>query len=169
MTWQLNRKYLFWVYEAVTLESHLLNYVFPSLQIVPTEYKYISKEVLPTNQFSVTEYFSPINEFDRNWPGKSSPIQRFLGCLPLWPSFVPTLSRGIIPCIFYAAVYFLYDLSPITVTIREERRSFLHFLTRLCAVLGGTFALTGLSCFPSIVFDSTGVHVVSTNVILIRW
>ncbi|GAB2242841.1 hypothetical protein Droror1_Dr00019616 [Drosera rotundifolia] len=42
------------------------------------------------------------------------------------------------------AVYFLYDLSPITVTIKEERRSFLHFITRLCAVLGGTFALTGM-------------------------
>ncbi|KAL0432643.1 UNVERIFIED_CONTAM: Endoplasmic reticulum-Golgi intermediate compartment protein 3 [Sesamum latifolium] len=80
------------------------------VNIVPTEYKYISKEVLPTNQFSVTEYFSPISEFDRAWP----------------------------------AVYFLYDLSPITVTIREERRSFLHFITRLCAVLGGTFALTGM-------------------------
>uniref|UniRef100_A0A803QIJ1 Endoplasmic reticulum-Golgi intermediate compartment protein 3 n=2 Tax=Cannabis sativa TaxID=3483 RepID=A0A803QIJ1_CANSA len=44
----------------------------------------------------------------------------------------------------WPAVYFLYDLSPITVTIKEERRSFLHFITRLCAVLGGTFALTGL-------------------------
>ncbi|KAH9602464.1 hypothetical protein KSS87_005495 [Heliosperma pusillum] len=44
----------------------------------------------------------------------------------------------------WPAVYFLYDLSPITVTIREERRSFLHFLTRLSAVLGGTFALTGM-------------------------
>lgn len=45
----------------------------------------------------------------------------------------------------FSAVYFLYDLSPITVTIKEERRSFLHLITRLCAVLGGTFALTG-SC-----------------------
>ncbi|WOL19599.1 endoplasmic reticulum-Golgi intermediate compartment protein 3 isoform X1 [Canna indica] len=44
----------------------------------------------------------------------------------------------------WPAVFFLYDLSPITVTIKEERRSFLHFLTRLCAVLGGTFALTGM-------------------------
>jgi len=44
----------------------------------------------------------------------------------------------------WPAVYFLYDLSPITVTIREERRSFIHFITRLCAVLGGTFALTGM-------------------------
>ncbi|CDP16085.1 unnamed protein product [Coffea canephora] len=44
----------------------------------------------------------------------------------------------------WPAVYFLYDLSPITVTIKEERRNFLHFITRLCAVLGGTFALTGM-------------------------
>ncbi|GMH12505.1 hypothetical protein Nepgr_014346 [Nepenthes gracilis] len=44
----------------------------------------------------------------------------------------------------WPAVYFLYDLSPITVTIKEERRSFLHFVTRLSAVLGGTFALTGM-------------------------
>ncbi|EPS71314.1 hypothetical protein M569_03444, partial [Genlisea aurea] len=44
----------------------------------------------------------------------------------------------------WPAVFFLYDLSPITVTIREERRSFRHFITRLCAVLGGTFALTGM-------------------------
>ncbi|MBA0637370.1 hypothetical protein Godav_029279 [Gossypium davidsonii] len=84
--------------------------VFTTLQIVPTEYRYIWKEVLPTNQFSVSEYFSPMKEYDRSWP----------------------------------AVYFLYDLSPITVTIKEERRSFLHFITRLCAVLGGTFALTGM-------------------------
>ncbi|CAI7852919.1 unnamed protein product, partial [Closterium sp. NIES-54] len=40
------------------------------------------------------------------------------------------------------AVYFLYDLSPIAVSITESHRSFFHFLTRLCAVLGGTFALS---------------------------
>ncbi|CAK9229104.1 unnamed protein product [Sphagnum troendelagicum] len=44
----------------------------------------------------------------------------------------------------YPAVYFVYDLSPITVTIKEHRRNFGHFLTRLCAVLGGTFAVTGM-------------------------
>lgn len=42
-----------------------------------------------------------------------------------------------------AAVYFVYDLSPIVVTIKEHRRNFGHFVTRLCAVLGGTFAVTG--------------------------
>ena len=107
-------------------------------QVVPTEYRYISKEVLPTNQFSVTEYFSPMNEFDRTWPG----------WFYVWSWFCSFLSVGFdycFPFVFLsAAVYFLYDLSPITVTIKEERRSFLHFITRLCAVLGGTFAVTGL-------------------------
>lgn len=39
------------------------------MQIVPTEYRYLSKEVLPTNQFSVTEYYSPMKQYDRSWPG----------------------------------------------------------------------------------------------------
>eukprot|EP00245_Coleochaete_scutata_P010511 TRINITY_DN3696_c0_g3_i1.p1 TRINITY_DN3696_c0_g3~~TRINITY_DN3696_c0_g3_i1.p1 ORF type:complete len:351 (+),score=56.23 TRINITY_DN3696_c0_g3_i1:119-1171(+) len=42
------------------------------------------------------------------------------------------------------AVYFLYDLSPVAVTVEEKRRNFFHFITRLCAVLGGTFAVSGL-------------------------
>ncbi|GBG66871.1 hypothetical protein CBR_g72627 [Chara braunii] len=42
------------------------------------------------------------------------------------------------------AVYFLYDLSPITVTITETRRNFFHLITRICAVIGGAFAVTGM-------------------------
>eukprot|EP00850_Spirogloea_muscicola_P018367 SM000167S02980 [mRNA] locus=s167:272820:275057:- [translate_table: standard] len=42
------------------------------------------------------------------------------------------------------AVYFVYDLSPVTVSITERRRNLLHFITRLCAVLGGTFAFSGM-------------------------
>jgi hypothetical protein len=59
-----------------------------------------------------------------------------------------------------AAVYFLYDLSPITVTIKEERRNFLHFLTRLCAVLGGTFAVTGdlIYCFLFYLMPELGIY-----------
>ena len=41
------------------------------------------------------------------------------------------------------AVWFLYDLSPISVDIQERHQSFLHFLTRVCAVIGGGFAVTG--------------------------
>eukprot|EP00232_Nephroselmis_pyriformis_P005776 CAMPEP_0182908472 /NCGR_PEP_ID=MMETSP0034_2-20130328/35229_1 /TAXON_ID=156128 /ORGANISM="Nephroselmis pyriformis, Strain CCMP717" /LENGTH=203 /DNA_ID=CAMNT_0025044653 /DNA_START=3 /DNA_END=611 /DNA_ORIENTATION=- len=42
------------------------------------------------------------------------------------------------------AVYFLYDLSPITVSITEKKRAVAHFLTRICAVVGGVFAVTGM-------------------------
>jgi len=42
------------------------------------------------------------------------------------------------------AVYFLYDLSPITVEISDAPKSLGHFLTRVCAVVGGVFAVTGM-------------------------
>lgn len=42
------------------------------------------------------------------------------------------------------SVVFLYDFSPITVTVTVKRRSLLHLLVRFCAVVGGVFAVTGL-------------------------
>lgn len=41
-------------------------------------------------------------------------------------------------------VYFIYDVSPVAVTLKEKRRSIGHLLSRLCAVVGGTFAITGM-------------------------
>lgn len=41
------------------------------------------------------------------------------------------------------AIYFMYDLSPIMVAIKDARASFAHLLVRLCAVVGGVFAITG--------------------------
>lgn len=41
------------------------------------------------------------------------------------------------------SVWFSYDISPISVTISETRKSFAHLLTRFCAVVGGVFAVTG--------------------------
>jgi endoplasmic reticulum-Golgi intermediate compartment protein 3 len=120
------------------------------VQVVPTEYRYLSKEVLPTNQFSVNEYFVPMKQNDKSWPGTiPSRVKLQLRTL----CFI--LTRFLSP-FDGTAVYFLYDLSPITVTIKEERRSFLHFLTRLCAVLGGTFAMTGMNhcVFSSLPFCS---------------
>jgi hypothetical protein len=34
-------------------------------------------------------------------------------------------------------VFFFYDLSPIKVTFTEQHVSFLHFLTNVCAIVGG--------------------------------
>ncbi|KAK4378604.1 hypothetical protein RND71_000466 [Anisodus tanguticus] len=41
-------------------------------------------------------------------------------------------------------VYFFYDLSPIKVTFTEEHVSFFHFLTNVCAIIGGVFTVAGV-------------------------
>ncbi|KAL1547018.1 endoplasmic reticulum-Golgi intermediate compartment protein 3-like [Salvia divinorum] len=41
-------------------------------------------------------------------------------------------------------VFFFYDLSPIKVTFTETHVSFLHFLTNVCAIIGGIFTVSGI-------------------------
>ncbi|GER55520.1 endoplasmic reticulum-Golgi intermediatecompartment protein [Striga asiatica] len=41
-------------------------------------------------------------------------------------------------------VFFFFDLSPIKVTFTEEHTSFLHFLTHICAIVGGIFTVAGI-------------------------
>ncbi|KAG5128929.1 hypothetical protein JHK84_035326 [Glycine max] len=96
-------------------------------------FKYYIK-VVPTEYRYISKEVLPTNQFSVS--EYYSPINQFDRT---WP-----------------AVYFLYDLSPITVTIKEERRSFLHFITRLCAVLGGTFAVTELHTLQS--HTSSSLH-----------
>ncbi|XP_019461974.1 PREDICTED: endoplasmic reticulum-Golgi intermediate compartment protein 3-like [Lupinus angustifolius] len=47
--------------------------------------------------------------------------------------------QGAIP-----GVFFIYDISPIKVTFKEEHISFLHFLTNICAIIGGIFTIAGI-------------------------
>jgi len=42
------------------------------------------------------------------------------------------------------AIYFRYDFSPVTVKIERRRRSFAHFLTDICAVVGGVVTVLRL-------------------------
>ncbi|KAK9865559.1 hypothetical protein WJX84_003935 [Apatococcus fuscideae] len=54
------------------------------------------------------------------------------------------------------AVWFMYDMSPILVTVHEARFSLGHLLVRLCAVIGGVFAVTGMT--------DRAVHKIMTSV-----
>jgi len=45
---------------------------------------------------------------------------------------------------YIPGVFFIYDLSPIKVKFVEERVSFLHFLTNVCAIVGGVFTVSGI-------------------------
>jgi len=40
--------------------------------------------------------------------------------------------------------FVLYELSPMLVQYSEKRRSFMHFLTGVCAIIGGVFTVAGL-------------------------
>ncbi|WRX14505.1 Endoplasmic reticulum vesicle transporter [Theobroma cacao] len=44
----------------------------------------------------------------------------------------------------HPGVFFIYDFSPIKVTFKEEHISFLHFITNICAVIGGTIITNSL-------------------------
>lgn len=51
------------------------------------------------------------------------------------------------------AIWFKYDLQPITVQYRERRKPFYTFLTTICAIVGGTFTVAGI--IDGFVFSAT--------------
>ncbi|KAG5852959.1 hypothetical protein ANANG_G00068060 [Anguilla anguilla] len=42
------------------------------------------------------------------------------------------------------AIWFRYDLSPITVKYTERRQPLYRFITTICAIIGGTFTVAGI-------------------------
>ena len=48
-----------------------------------------------------------------------------------------------------------YDLNPITVRYHEERPPLYHFLTTVCAIVGGTFTVAGI--IDSCIFSATEI------------
>ncbi|CAI9738810.1 Hypothetical predicted protein [Octopus vulgaris] len=53
------------------------------------------------------------------------------------------------------AIWFRYDLSPITVRYHEKRKPFYTFLTTVCAIVGGTFTVAGI--FDSFIFTASEI------------
>ena len=52
-----------------------------------------------------------------------------------------------------SSVWFRYDLSPITVEYHQRRKPFYHFLTTICAIIGGTFTVA--SIVDSLIFTAS--------------
>ncbi|XP_065827939.1 endoplasmic reticulum-Golgi intermediate compartment protein 1-like [Oscarella lobularis] len=53
------------------------------------------------------------------------------------------------------AVWFRYDISPITVKYTVIRRPFYHFITTICAIVGGAFTVAGI--IDSMIFTASEV------------
>lgn len=105
------------------------------MQLVPTQFRRLDGHVFNTHQYSVTEYFTTAKARAVNV--RLSPLaarrMRYAHALA-WQA-----NENILP-----AVFFSYDFSPVTLTIEQQRRPLLHFLTRVCAVVGGVFAICGM-------------------------
>nr|CAB3243438.1 endoplasmic reticulum-Golgi intermediate compartment protein 1 [Phallusia mammillata] len=54
------------------------------------------------------------------------------------------------------AVWFRYELTPITVKYTERRQPFYHFITMVCAIIGGTFTVAGI--IDSMIFSATEMY-----------
>ncbi|KAF9384259.1 hypothetical protein CPB97_005815 [Podila verticillata] len=88
-------------------------------KVVGTKYIYLNKPAVNTNQYSVTQ-------FNRNLQQKDA-----FGQISQQPNGLP-------------GVFFNFDISPMLVIQKEERKSFTSFLTGVCAIVGGIFTVASL-------------------------
>lgn len=87
------------------------------VKLVPTVYVPLAGPQVHSYQFSVTEHLKRIDP-------RTIAADNAAGLLP--------------------GVFFNYELSPLRVRIEERGRSFVHFLTRVCAIIGGVFTVMGV-------------------------
>ena len=52
-------------------------------------------------------------------------------------------------------VFFMFELSPILVQLSEQSASFTHFITSLCAIIGGVFTVAGM--IDGMIYQTTRV------------
>ncbi|XP_022105808.1 endoplasmic reticulum-Golgi intermediate compartment protein 3-like [Acanthaster planci] len=84
------------------------------IKVVPTTYTKLNGQTTRTNQYSVTKHEKQVS------------ILSISG------------EQGL------PGVFVLYELSPLMVKFTEKHRSFMHFLTGVCAIIGGVFTVAGL-------------------------
>mmetsp|Transcript_19300 Transcript_19300/g.44266 ORF Transcript_19300/g.44266 Transcript_19300/m.44266 type:complete len:332 (-) Transcript_19300:351-1346(-) len=130
-------------------DFHVLSQVFPDRSTVNTSH--------------VVNHLS----FGRDYPGLKNPLDGEMktldkgsGTFEYYIKIVPTkfhhLDGTIIDTNQYSvtdhfrklqdgfpAVYFIYDISPIMVRVKQWKQSFSHYATQLCAITGGMYVVTG--------------------------
>lgn len=94
--------------------------------MVPTSYRDLGNTTIRSNQYSVTEFYVPTpgDTGKAGGPGGKRPHVQPGRTMP--------------------GVWFYYDMHAIKVDIVEQQRHFLAFLTNLCAIVGGVWAVSGV-------------------------
>ncbi|XP_077990177.1 endoplasmic reticulum-Golgi intermediate compartment protein 3-like [Glandiceps talaboti] len=95
------------------------------VKIVPTTYTKISGRTTRSNQFSCTKHEKAVST-----------------------SLAASSGEHGLP-----GVFILYEFAPLMVKYTETHRSFMHFLTGVCAIIGGVFTVAGL--IDSMIYHSS--------------
>lgn len=112
---------------AHTEQSQFMYQYF--LKVVPTEHRKLSGRTLETFQYSATSYERDLQPYDPNL-GHDEPTKTE-GTLVRTVEGVP-------------GVFFNYEICPLRVIQTESRATLWHFLSNLCAIVGGILTLAGL-------------------------
>ncbi|KAJ1300061.1 hypothetical protein OPQ81_011181 [Rhizoctonia solani] len=97
------------------------------IKVVSTEYKYLDGDVTRAHHYSVTSYerdIRPDHEFDPLRDAHGTKVQHGFEGLP--------------------GAFFHFDVSPMLVVHKETQKSFAHFVTSLCAIVGGVLTLASI-------------------------
>lgn len=121
---------------------------------MPTEYYTRVGMVLESSQYSVGEYAMPLRSgpgvstqkpSDKDKEGHTHKIAEATGAEPTDGSAAAAGDSHPTSTVQNAFVDFSYDLSPIVMTINSNPSSLLHFIVRLCAVVGGVLSVTRMA------------------------
>ena len=83
-------------------------------------------------------------------PSKEVQTYQYSVSSQMRPAIVNGMRQNVLPGLF-----FVYELTPYLVTISHERGSLLHFLTGLCAILGGVVTLARLT--DTVLYKASGL------------
>ena len=114
------------------------------LKIVPTLYSR-TDNLFATNQFSVTRHskgmYQLVGFYFVQFRLKIIYFQFNSINLSFYDFIVVSLMSGESGM---PGVFFSYELAPVMVKYTEKQKSFGHFATGLCAIIGGVFTVAGL-------------------------
>ncbi|KIO19312.1 hypothetical protein M407DRAFT_246194 [Tulasnella calospora MUT 4182] len=109
------------------------------LKVVGTQYHFIDGQASRSHQFSVTNYERDLTATEKD----NAPVQTTHGIMGI------------------PGVFFNYEISPMLIVHHERRQAFAHFLTSMCAIVGGV--LTVASIVDSFLFRAHNVVKNSAN------
>ncbi|KAG8690079.1 hypothetical protein FRC09_012151 [Ceratobasidium sp. 395] len=122
--------------DDVLAHSEVSDYMFQYfMKVVSTEYKNLNGDLIRSHQYSVTSFERDLSHGDATERDSHGTL-------------VGHNVRGL------PGAYFNYEISPLMVVHRETRQTFAHFITSLCAVIGGV--LTVATIADSVVFATMG-------------